>query len=204
MDGKRLTLGREEDRSREAPSPGSGATPGTHCASSGAPPDSAPPPSGPSPSASAATSAIFSLVWAVVLKPLPGVDPQRTVTVESVLNGEPGGVSAGNFVDWQARATQFDRLSAVDGANFNLSEAGSPERVAGARVSTGFFDVFRTMPSLGRTFVPAEDTPGQDHVVVLGEGLWRRRFGGDPAVLGRGIRLGADSYTVVGVMPAGF
>ncbi len=150
-----------------------------------------------------ATSAIFSLVWAVVLKPLPGVDPQRTVTVESLLNGQPGGVSAGNFVDWQARATQFDQLTAVDGASFNLSEAGPPERVAATRVSTGFFDVFRSAPRLGRTFLPSEDAPGEN-VVVLGEGLWRRRFGGDPAVLGRAIRLGGDAYTVVGVMPAGF
>ncbi|HUM13485.1 MAG TPA: ABC transporter permease [Myxococcaceae bacterium] len=151
-----------------------------------------------------ATSAIFSLVWAVVLKPLPGVDPQRTVAVESLLDGQPGGVSAGNFNDWQARATQFDHLAAVDGASFNLSEAGTPERVAASRVSNGFFDVFRTAPRLGRTFAPSEDSPGQEHVVVLGEGLWRRRFGGDPAVLGRPIRLGAHSYTVVGVMPAGF
>ena len=151
-----------------------------------------------------ATSAIFSLVWAVVLKPLPGVDPQRTVTVESLFQGLQGGVSAGNFVDWQARSTQLERLAAVDGASFNLSEAGPPERVAAARVSTGFFDVFRVAPRLGRTFLPSEDAPGQDRVVVLSEGLWRRRFGADPGVLGRPIRLGTDSYTVVGVMPARF
>ena len=151
-----------------------------------------------------ATSAIFSLVWAVVLKPLPGVDPQRTVAVESLYEGHPGGVSAGNFVDWQARATQLERLAAVDGASFNLSEAGPPERVAAARVSSGFFEVFHTGSRLGRTFVASEDAPGQDRVVVLSEGLWRRRFGADPEVLGRAIRLGADSYTVVGVMPARF
>ena len=103
-----------------------------------------------------ATSAIFSLVWAVVLKALPGVDPQRTVAVESLFEGHPGGVSAGNFTDWQARATQLERLAAVDGASFNLSESGPPERVAAARVSSGFFDVFRTGPRLGRTFVPSE------------------------------------------------
>ena len=151
-----------------------------------------------------ATSAIFSLVWAVVLKPLPGVDPQRTVAVESLFEGHPGGVSAGNFVDWQARTTQLERLAAVDGASFNLSEAGPPERVAAARVSSGFFEVFHTGPRLGRTFVAPEDAPGQDRVVVLSEGLWRRRFGANPEVLGRAIRLGADSYTVVGVMPARF
>ena len=151
-----------------------------------------------------ATSAIFSLVWAVVLKPLPGVDPKRTVTVESLFQGHPGGVSAGNFVDWQARATQLEHLAAVDGASFNLSETGSPERVAAERVSSDFFSVFRTPPLLGRTFAASEDAPGQDRVVVLSEGLWRRRFGGDPTVLGRPIRLGADSYSVVGVMAAGF
>jgi putative ABC transport system permease protein len=151
-----------------------------------------------------ATSAIFSLVWAVVLKPLPGVDPQRTVAVESLFEGHPGGVSAGNFVDWQARTTQLERLAAVDGASFNLSESGPPERVAAARVSNGFFEVFHTGPRLGRTFAASEDAPGQDRVVVLSEGLWRRHFGADPEVLGRAIRLGADSYTVVGVMPARF
>ncbi|HET9036554.1 MAG TPA: ABC transporter permease, partial [Myxococcaceae bacterium] len=151
-----------------------------------------------------ATSAIFSLVWAVILKPLPGVDPVTTVAVEALFKGAPGGVSAGAFVEWKARATQLEHLAAVASTNFNLSEAGAPERVPAERVAADFFRVFRIAPRLGRTFSVEEETPGREQVVVLGEGLWRRRFGADPDVLGRPLRLGTATYTVVGVMPSGF
>ncbi|HZJ53316.1 MAG TPA: ABC transporter permease [Myxococcaceae bacterium] len=151
-----------------------------------------------------ATSAIFSLVWAVILKPLPGVDPNRTVAVEALFHGSQGGVSGGAFAEWKARATQLEHLATVAATSFNLSEEGAPERVAAERVSTDFFRVFRTAPRLGRPFSPEEDSPGREHVVVLGEGLWRRRFGADPGVLGRTIRLGPETFTVVGVMPPGF
>jgi putative ABC transport system permease protein len=151
-----------------------------------------------------ATSAIFSLVWAVILKPLPGVDPARTVAVDALFQGASGGVSGGAFAEWTARATQFEHLAAVASTNFNLSEGGAPERVLAERVSPDFFRVFRIPPRLGRGFSAEEDVPGRDRVVVLGEGLWRRRFGADPGVLGRSLRLGSESYTVVGVMPAGF
>ncbi|HEY1906322.1 MAG TPA: ADOP family duplicated permease, partial [Myxococcaceae bacterium] len=151
-----------------------------------------------------ATSAIFSLVWAVLLKPLPGVDPARTVAVEALFHGTSGGVSAGAFAEWTARSTQLEHLAAVAATNLNLSESGSPERVLAERVSADFFQVFHIPPRLGRPFLSEEDSPGREHVVVLSEGLWRRRFGADPAVLGRALRLGAESYTVVGVMPVGF
>jgi putative ABC transport system permease protein len=151
-----------------------------------------------------ATSAIFSLVWAVLLKPLPGVDPRRTVAVESMMSGQPGGVSPGDFTDWKARATQLESLAAAGVANYNLSESGPPERVTGGQVSADFFRVFRIAPHLGRTFEAEESVPGRERVVVLSEGLWRRRFGADPGVLGRDIQLGSTRFTVVGVMPAGF
>src|SRR6185369_11508744 len=151
-----------------------------------------------------ATSAIFSLVWAVLLKPLPGVDPRRTVAVESIFNGQPGGVAPGDFTEWKARAAELESIAVVAVANFNLSESGAPERVTGAQVSEDFFRVFRTAPRLGRTFDPQENVPGRERVVVLSDGLWRRRFGADPTVLGRDIPLGATRFTVVGVMPAGF
>ena len=89
-------------------------------------------------------------------------------------------------------------------ANFNLSESGAPERVTGGQVSADFFRVFRTAPRLGRTFEPGESVPGRERVVVLSDGLWRRRFGADPTVLGRDIQLGGARFTVVGVMPTGF
>jgi len=151
-----------------------------------------------------ATSAIFSLVWAVLLKPLPGVDPRGTVAVESIFNGQPGGVAPGDFTEWKARAAELESIAVVAVANFNLSESGAPERVTGAQVSEDFFRVFRTAPRLGRTFDPQENVPGRERVVVLSDGLWRRRFGADPTVLGRDIPLGATRFTVVGVMPAGF
>jgi predicted permease len=151
-----------------------------------------------------ATSAIFSLVWAVILKPLPGVDPDRTVAVEALFHGSEGGVSGGAAAEWKARATHLEHLAAVASTNFNLSEAGAPERVPAERVSADFFQVFRTAPRLGRGFLPEEDAPGNEHVVVLGDGLWRRRFGADPGVLGRSLRLGNETFTVVGVMPPGF
>ncbi|RPH66109.1 MAG: FtsX-like permease family protein, partial [Myxococcaceae bacterium] len=152
-----------------------------------------------------ATSAIFSLVWAVVLKPLPGVDPHRTVAVEALFHGEPASVSGGAFTEWKARSTQLEHLAAVGVTSFNLSEAGAaPERVGAERVSADFFRIFRIAPRLGRAFSAEEETPGREHVVVLGEGLWRRRFGADPGVLGRPLRLGSETFTVVGVMPSGF
>jgi len=151
-----------------------------------------------------ATSAIFSLVWAVLLKPLPGVDSRRTVAVESIFNGQPGGVSAGDFTDWKARAAQLESVTAIGVANYNLSESGAPERVTGGQVSADFFRVFHTAPRLGRTFAPEESQPGHERVVVLGDGLWRRRFGADPSVLGRDIQLSGTRFTVIGVMPAGF
>ena len=108
------------------------------------------------------------------------------------------------IVDHELSPTQLEHLASVASTSFNLSEAGAPERVAAERVSADFFRVFRIAPRLGRGFSAEEDVPGRHHVVVLGEGLWRRRFGADPSVLGRALRLGNETYTVVGVMPAGF
>ncbi|MFL5371753.1 MAG: ADOP family duplicated permease [Myxococcales bacterium] len=152
-----------------------------------------------------ATSAIFSLVWAVVLKPLPYVEGDRTVAVQSVWRGNPGGVATGNFGDWRARATKFSHLAAQAYTSFNLSDdVNSPERAPGERVTRGWFDIFRVRPVLGRTFTVDEDVPGANRVVLLAQGLWKRRFGGDPTILGRAIRLSGDSYTVVGILPADF
>src|SRR3954469_12629091 len=152
-----------------------------------------------------ATSAIFSLVWAVVLKPLPYVDGDRTVAVQSVWRGNPGGTATGNFGDWRARATKFSHLAAQAYTSFNLSDdVNSPERAPGERVTRGWFDIFRVRPLLGRTFTVDEDVPGANRVVLLAHGLWKHRFGGDPTILGRAIRLSGDSYTLVGILPADF
>ena len=150
------------------------------------------------------TTAIFSAVEAVVLRPFDFAHPDRTVMVRERWRDQEGSVSAGNYVDWQRRSTSFDQLAAIQPASFNLAEGEVPERVVGARVSGSYFAVFGVPPALGRTFDATEDQPGHADVVVLSRGLWTRRFGADPAILGRSIRLNGRPHTVLGVMPAGF
>ena len=150
------------------------------------------------------TTAIFSAVEAVVLRPFDFAHPDRTVIVQEYWRDQVGSVSAGNYVDWQRRSTGFEQLAALQPGSFNLSEADTPERVVGARVSWNYFAVFGRGPERGRTFDATEDEPGRAEVVVLSHGLWTRRFGADPAILGREVRLGGRPHTVVGVMPAGF
>jgi putative ABC transport system permease protein len=151
-----------------------------------------------------ATSAIFSAVHAVVLQSLPYPAPDRLVNVYEDYQGQPGGVSAGNFTDARAGATTFKELAAAQYSSFNLAHDGSAERVTGARVTAGFFDVLGVQPALGRAFTAAEDEPGREQVVVLSHRLWTRRFGATPSVVGGDIRLGGQAYRVLGVMPASF
>jgi predicted permease len=151
-----------------------------------------------------ATSAIFSAVHAVVLQALPYPAPDRLVNVYEDYRGRPGGVSAGNFTDVRAAATSFDALTAAQYSSFNLTLEDAAERVTGARVTASFFDVFGVKPALGRPFTLAEDEPGKEQVVVLSHRLWARRFGTDPSIVGRDIRLGGQPYRVFGVMPASF
>jgi predicted permease len=151
-----------------------------------------------------ATTAIFSVYRAVVLAPLPFPAPERLHLVAFTHAGAQSSASAGNFLYLQERQRSFAPLSAVHQRRLNLSAGGEPERVLGAGVSHGFFDVFGLPPVLGRTFLAEEDQPGRERVVVLSHGLWRRRFGGDPAVLGREMVLSGIAHQVVGVMPPTF
>src|SRR5437899_301330 len=151
------------------------------------------------------TTAIFSAVYAVVLKPLPLRDPSRLFFVGETFQGSPSSMSAGNYTDADASVTVFENgLAAEQFSNFNLSEGGTPERVVGARVTANFFDVMGSSPALGRTFQPEEDRPGSEHVVVLSHRLWTRRFGASRASIGRDIRMNGNRHTIVGVMPASF
>jgi hypothetical protein len=150
------------------------------------------------------TTAIFSALRAVVLKPFAFAHPERTVAVYERFGDLDGNVSAGNFVDYQGRSLAFEHLAAVQWTNVNLAGAEAPERVLGARVSWDFFNVFGTPPLRGRTFLPEEDDPARADVVVLSQGLWERRFGADPGAVGAAIRLDGKPHTIVGVMPAGF
>src|SRR5579863_1567611 len=147
---------------------------------------------------------IFSAVYSVLLKPLPFDQPERVLLLSETWQGHRGVVSAGNSVDWQQQATAFKELAAAQNSSFNLATSDSPERIAGKRVTSNFFTVFTARPLLGRTFTSEEDQPGRDHVLVIGERLWRSRFQSDASILGQTLRIDGETYSVVGVMPAAF
>jgi len=150
-----------------------------------------------------ATTAIFSGVWSVVLRPFPWPEPDRVVMVAERSQGQDANVSVGNFVDWQVQSTAFAVMGAMRFSSFNLAAADAPERVIGGRVSDDFFAVFGIAPALGRVPTVDEQQPGGPLVVVLSDGLWRR-LGADATLPGRDIRLNDRPYTVIGVMPSGF
>lgn len=151
-----------------------------------------------------ATSAIFSTVHAVVLKPLPVPEPERIVIVNSGWRDGLMSVSPRHYLHVAREQGAFEKISAKRWSGFALATADEAERVVGAKVTGEYFDVFRVPPALGRVFGPSEDAPGADGVVVLSHRLWTRSFGADSRVLGRQITLDARPYTVIGVMPASF
>jgi putative ABC transport system permease protein len=150
-----------------------------------------------------ANSAIFSVVDAVLLRPLPFKNPTQLVMLwENAAHlGFPRDTpSPANFLDWQKQATGFTGMAAMSERSFNLTGLGEPERLEGRRVSANLFDLLGVSARLGRTFVPEDDKPAT-HVVLLSHSLWQRRFGSDPGAIGRALTLNGESYTVVGVMP---
>ena len=156
-----------------------------------------------------ANATIFSIVNAVLLQPLPYRDADKLVMVWETSTQSPddiGIVSAPNYLDWERQNDVFERMAFFDsaGRGYNLSGGTEPEQVSGVRVSASFFSVLGITPALGRTFLPEEETPGKDHVVVLSDSLWRRRYGADPNVIDKTIRVDGEDYTVVGIMPPGF
>ena len=156
-----------------------------------------------------ANTTIFSVINSLLLKPLPFSDPDRLALVwQTQINDRSTWniVSAPNYLDWQKQNDVFTTMAIFDsgGKGYNLSGDGEPERVSGVRVSASFFDVLGVQPQLGRTFLPEEETPGKHQVVVLSDGLWRSRYGADPAVVGKTIKVEGEAYTVIGVMPPGF
>ena len=151
-----------------------------------------------------ANGAIFSVVNAVLLRPLPFGEPGRLVRVSQVWEGRPVVYSPQNFLDVQAAARSFESLAACDSGWWHLTGRGRPVRLEGAEVSASFFDLLQVRPLLGRAFAPGENEPGHRKVTVIGYALWRDRFGGDPAVIGQTVQLDRDPYIVIGVAPAGF
>lgn len=154
-----------------------------------------------------ATSAVFSLVHAVVLRPLAYEEPDRLVQLyESGLRsgGEADWVSFPNFRDWHASTRVFQEMAAYRYALLTMTGAEGAESMLGLEATDRLFAVLRVPPLLGRTFLPGEDAPGRPRVAVLSHGLWQRRYGGDPQVVGRSVSIDGASYSIVGVMPASF
>ncbi|HWN45622.1 MAG TPA: ABC transporter permease [Thermoanaerobaculia bacterium] len=154
-----------------------------------------------------ATVAIFSIINAVLLRPLPFKDPGRLVMFwqSSPVRGiDQDRVAPANFLDWRAENRSFVDLAGIHPLSFNVTGGEEPERVRGARVSASLLPLLGVNPVLGRGFLPEEDRAGAPMAVLLGHGYWQRRFGADPKVIGQALSVNASPATVVGVMPAGF
>src|SRR5919205_346918 len=153
-----------------------------------------------------ANTAIFSVVEAALLRPLPYERPEQLVWMyEDGADVRNRWVSYPNFPDWRARGRSFEAMSVIRGWDMTLTGAGAePEGLTARMVSAEYFDVMRARPLLGRGFLREEDAPGAPAVTVLSHGFWQRRFGGDPSIVGQQIVLDDRPYTVVGVMPPDF
>src|SRR5215510_12610460 len=152
-----------------------------------------------------ANTAIFSVVNAVVLRPLPYRDPDRLVHVYRMQPPvERSPVSPPAYLDFAAEQQVFESFAAHYGETFNLTDIDEAERVIGRRVTANFFELFGVSPARGRFFLPADDNADSARVAVISDGLWRRRFGGDDQAVGQTIKLNGEAYTVVGVAPPQF
>jgi putative ABC transport system permease protein len=154
-----------------------------------------------------ANTAIFSVVSAVLLRPLPYKDADRLVMVWSSkpqTDSEIMPVSPPDYTDWKNQNHVFEEMAISSDSIYSLTGMGDPEQIIGYRFSSNFFDVMGVKPLIGRTFLREEEHPGNNNVVVLSYRLWQRLFGGDPEIMGKPIILSGDPYTVIGVMPPAF
>jgi putative ABC transport system permease protein len=152
-------------------------------------------------------SAIFSAVDSILLRPLPLKDPERLVSVweQTPRDGiQQNEAAPANFFDLQTQNQSFEQIGAYGPDDVNLTGDGEPERLDGQVVTANVFSILGVAPALGRTFSPEEDQLGHEHVVVLSDALWQRRFNRDPSIVNRAITLNGESFTVIGVMPRGF
>jgi putative ABC transport system permease protein len=151
-----------------------------------------------------ATTAIFSVIDGVLLKPLPFRDPERVVRVTNLRDGNRMVSSVPDFLDIRAQSKSYASLAALDAQAMNLTGGSEPERIGAARVGATFWSLLGVTPQVGRGFAPNEDSQSAARTVVLSDGLWKRRFGGDRRIVGKTIALDGNSFTVIGVAPAGF
>jgi putative ABC transport system permease protein len=152
-----------------------------------------------------ANTAIFSVVNAVLLRPLQYPNAERIVAVQELNEkGSRVQVTPANFLDWRAQSTSFEHLAAIFARTANLSSEDESERIDLAMTSANFFQVFGVQPQVGRFFIPEEEKAGHNPVAVLSYGLWQRRFGGDPSLVGKSMMLDGQAYTIVGIAPLGF
>jgi putative ABC transport system permease protein len=150
---------------------------------------------------------MFSVVSAMLLRPLPFPNRDRLVQIWATNPGKGWTrvpVSPLDFFDWREQNQSFERLTAARFWFYSVAGQGSPEQLHGMRVTPGFFETLGVQPDLGRSFLPEEEQPGRDRVVILTHGLWRRRFAADPTLIGKAISIDAQPYTVVGVLPPDF
>lgn len=156
-----------------------------------------------------AATAMLSVVDGILLSPLPYPNHDRIALVWTTarlpeIQSDELPFSAGNFLALRDRARSFDELAAFRSSGFTITDGTEPEQLPGARVSAGLFEVLGVRPLLGRTFDANDDAPGAARATILSYGLWQRRFGGDPGIVGRAVHLNGASYTIVGIMPRGF
>src|SRR5689334_5516573 len=152
-----------------------------------------------------ANTAIFSVVSAVLLRPLPFAEPAGADSIVMVWETNPKlklgfddlPASPGDFEAWRDQTRTFESISALGVTSHNLTGSGEPARIGAANVSASFFDVIGVKPRIGRAFLADEDRPGAERVVVVSHSLWQSRFGGDPTLVGKAITLDGAAYTVV-------
>jgi putative ABC transport system permease protein len=149
-----------------------------------------------------ATTAIYTVVYAVLLAPLPYPHPEQLMMVWSKVNGHDNGLSAGDFLDWKEQNKSFQQLAAWTGGSFNLSTQDQPEQLAGMHPTPGWFSMQGISFLMGRDFVPEEGVPGREHETILTYRLWKR-LGGNRNIVGQPLRIDGEPYTVVGVLSPG-
>jgi putative ABC transport system permease protein len=152
-----------------------------------------------------ASTAIFSVVDSVLLRPLPYRTAERIVAIQEFgREGKRGQVTSANFLDWRAQNTVFEQLAAIKTTTANLALSDQAERIDLAQTNANFFDVFAITPQYGRLFIPQDEQAGHEPVVVVSHSLWQRRFGSDPSLVGKPITLNGTNYSVIGIAPPGF